>query len=323
MITGKKVLITGGAGFIGTHVAQRLAQANQLTLLDIELNGPLHYSPLANDDRIIKVEGDVRDPEVVNREVAKCQVVLHFASILGVKQVIDNARDTIDTIILGTRNVLEAARHNSQLERLVYISTSEVYGSVMDATEGAPARVGTNNDARLCYASAKLMGEHQVWSYHRDFRLPTVIVRPFNIFGPLRSTGDAIGIFVVKALANRDVVLYGDGSQIRSWCYIEDFCDGMMGCLEAENAIGQDFNIGNPLTGVTIYDLAQRTIRLAGSKSKVTTTPQTFSDIGVRAPNSIRARDILGYSPKFDLEQGLKPTIAWYREHLDDFQHWL
>jgi nucleoside-diphosphate-sugar epimerase len=323
MITGKNVLITGGAGFIGTHVAQRLAHTNRITVLDIDLNGPIRYSPLAHDQRVRMVEGDVRDCETVRREVEKAQVVLHFASILGVKQVIDNARATIDTIVMGTRNVLEAAKHQPHIERIVYISTSEVYGSVMDATEGIPARIGTSNDARLSYASAKLMGEHLTWAYHRDYRLPTIIVRPFNIYGPMRITGDAIGRFVVMALSDRNVTLYGDGSQIRSWCYIDDFCDAMMSCLEADRAVGMDFNVGNPLTGITIYDLAQRTIRLAGSKSHVSTTPHTFSDIGARAPNSSRAREILGYTPRFDMDAGLKPTIAWFREHLDDFQHWL
>ena len=105
-------------------------------------------------------------------------------------------------------------------------------------------------------------------------------------------------------MANKDVTMLGDGSQLRSWCYIDDFCDAMMGCIEQEKAIGEDFNIGNPVTAVTIYDLAARTIRLAKSGSKITTTAHTFSDIGVRAPSSQKARELLGYVPKFDLDAG-------------------
>lgn len=323
MLRDQKILITGGAGFIAVHMAQRLVDHNELTLFDIDLEGPLRYSPLAKDSRVRKVRGDVRDYEQLAGEVAKADIVLHYASIIGVKKVIDNARDTIDTILMGTRNVLEAARKNSRLKRLVNISTSEVYGNVMDATEGAQASVGTGNDARLCYASAKLMGEHIVWAYHRDFQIPTVIVRPFNIYGPQRSASNAVGVFCVKALAGKDVTLHGDGSQLRSWCYVDDFCDAMYACIEEEAAIGQDFNLGNPVTAVTIYDLADRIIRLSGSTSKLITTPHTFSDIGVRAPNSSKARKLLGYNPRFDMDAGLRPTIEWHRRHLDDFRAWM
>jgi len=322
MIKGKKVLITGGAGFIGTHVAERLVADNEITLFDIDLNGPLRYSSLATNPAVRQVDGDVRDYDAVASEVARCDVLLHFASILGVKKVIDNPRPTIDTILTGTRNVLEAASKNKKIERLVNISTSEVYGNIMDATEGAPASVGTGNDARLCYASAKLMGEHLVWAYHRDFGIPTVIIRPFNIFGPRRIASNAVGVFIVKALANSDVTLHGDGSQLRSWCYVDDFTDGIVASIASPKAAGQDFNLGNPVTAVTIYDLAERIIRLSGSKSRLITTPHTFSDIGVRAPNSSKARELLDYNPKFDMDRGLLPTIEWHRRHLEDFRGW-
>ncbi len=324
MIRDKKILITGGAGFIGTHLAERLVPHNEVTLLDNEIeSNTLSYSSLAEDDRVRKVHGDVRDSEVVDGEVSKCDVVLHLASILGVQKVIDNARETIDTITVGTRNVLEAAKKNKHLKRLINISSSEVYGNVMDAVEGTVAMVGTANDARLSYASAKLMGEHLVWAYHRDFGIPTVIIRPFNIYGPMRITANAVSIFVARALAGKDVPIYGDGSQLRSWCYIDDFCEGVLACIESDAASGEDFNLGNPVTATTIYDLAMRTVRLAGSQSRVTPTGSTFSDIGVRAPNSTKARKILGYSPKYDMDAGLLPTIEWHRNHLADFEHWL
>lgn len=323
MVRDKRILITGGCGFIGTHVALRLAEHNRLTLLDIDTDNCLSLSALAGSDSIRVVRGDVRDVELIDREIADCDIILHYASLIGVKHVIANARETIDTIILGTRNVLEAAaRRAGEIDRLVYISTSEVYGNIMNAEEGAAASVGTHNEPRLSYASAKLMGEHQVWAYHRDFGIPTVIVRPFNVFGPLRTASHAIGLFVVKALAGSDLTLFGDGSQLRSWCYVDDFVDAMLGCIENAEAAGEDFNLGNPRTAVTIYDLADRIIRLAGSSSRITTTEHTFSDIGVRAPNSVKARDLLGYVPAYDMDQALVPTIEWYRANLDRFDHW-
>jgi nucleoside-diphosphate-sugar epimerase len=323
MIEGKRVLITGGAGFIGSHVADRLARGNEITLLDINLENVLPYSPLAADDAVRKIQGDVRDADLIRQEVARADIVLHFASLIGVREVIENARATIDTIVVGTSNVLDAARRHGGIERLMYISTSEVYGNIVDAVEDAPASVGTGNDPRLCYASAKLLGEHLVWASRRDHELPTVIIRPFNIFGPRRKVNHAVGLFIVKALAGRDITVHGHGSQLRSWCYIEDFCDGIIACLEKDAAIGQDYNLGNPVTATTIYDLASRIIRLTGSASKIITTPHTYTDIGVRAPNSLKADEHLSYRPKYDMDAGLIPSIAWYREHLEDFGHWL
>ena len=323
MITGKKVLITGGAGFIGTHMAERLADRNEVTLLDIDLANALPYSRLAHDSRVRKVQADVRNAEAVEEEVSRCQVLLHYASILGVRKVIENARDTIDTVLFGTRNVLEAAQRNSRIERIVNISTSEVYGNVMDAREGATASVSTANDARVCYASSKLAAEHIVWAYHRDFKLPTVIVRPFNIFGPMRKTDNAVGRFAVRTVAGKDLTMLGDGSQLRSWCYIDDFCDAMLACIENEKAIGQDFNVGNPVTAVTIYDLAAHTIRLAKSGAKISTTATYLQRYRRPRANSLKARELLGYVPKFDLDAGLVPTIEWYREHQAEFREWL
>jgi UDP-glucose 4-epimerase len=323
MIAGKRIVITGGAGFIGTHIAERLTARNEVALLDIDLDGPLRFSPLAKDSRVLKIEGDVRDEQAVRSAMADADIVLHLASILGVPRVIANARATIDTTVLGTRNVLEAARHGRSLERLVYFSTSEVFGNVTDASEGTSASIGTANDPRLSYAAAKLLGEHMTWAYHRDFGIPTVVVRPFNIYGPRRCAGDAVGLFCVKALAGKDVTLYGNGSQLRSWCYIDDFCDALERCIELPQAIGQDFNIGNPVTATTIYDLAQRIIRLSGSTSRLVAQPCQFTDIGVRAPNSTKVRELLGCEAKVDLESGLAGTIAWYRQHLDEFRQWL
>jgi dTDP-glucose 4,6-dehydratase len=139
----------------------------------------------------------------------------------------------------------------------------------------------------------------------------------------MRNTSNAVSVFAVKAVANKDLVLHGDGSQVRSWCYIADFCEGVLAAAEKPAGAGQDFNIGNPVTASTIYDLAQRIIRLSGSRSRLVTTAHTFSDIGVRAPNMQKARELLSYHPTHDLDAGLTPTIEWFRQHADKFTHWL
>jgi nucleoside-diphosphate-sugar epimerase len=325
MLRNKKILITGGAGFIGSHLALRLADANDVCLLDIQFErNAIRYTSLATHPRVRLVHCNVCDPAAVQREMAGCNYVVHLASLLGVKNVIDNARPTMDTIVLGTRNVLEAAAaQNGNLERLINVSTSEIYGNTTTLGELAPASISAGNDPRMCYSAAKLLGEHMAWAYFRDAGVRVVNVRPFNVYGPWRRTSNAVGVFIVRALAGSDLVMHGDGSQLRSWCYIEDFCDGLLACMEREGAVGQDFNIGNALTTSTIFDLAERVIRMTGSKSKVCLIDRPFSDINVRAPGPEKAARVLNYRPRYGMDEGLRLTIDWHRQHLADFQHWL
>jgi dTDP-glucose 4,6-dehydratase len=138
----------------------------------------------------------------------------------------------------------------------MYFSTSEVFGGMsFRVEEHQPASVGHVNDARWSYSTAKLAGEHLAFAYHREDKLPAVIVRPFNVFGPRRTGDHAVLQFAVRAFRNQPIEIHGDGSQIRSWCYVEDFAEALVRCLERDAAIGQDFNIGNPRNTCTILDL--------------------------------------------------------------------
>ena len=144
--------------------------------------------------------------------------------------------------------------------------------------------------------------------------LPAVTVHPFNVFGPGQIGGGAIRAFIEAALAGRDLTIHGDGSQIRAWCYVDDMVEGCLACLEAPDAVGQAFNIGNPRATVTIYDLAQRINRLAGGTGEITFQPLHYADVELRIPNVEKAREVLGFEAKVDLDEGLAKTIAWYRE---------
>ena len=144
--------------------------------------------------------------------------------------------------------------------------------------------------------------------------LPTVSVRPFNIFGPGQIGGGAIRAFIEAALDGRNLTIHGDGSQIRAWCYVDDMVEGCLACLEVPEAVGQAFNIGNPRATVTIYDLAQRINRLAGGTGEITFQPLHYADVELRIPNVEKAREVLGFEAKVDLDEGLEKTIAWYRE---------
>ena len=177
--------------------------------------------------------------------------------------------------------------------------------------------VGPITEARWSYSMAKLAGEHLVQSYFREAKMPTAIVRPFNVFGPRRTGDYALFRFIMSAIAGKPVEVHGDGSQIRSWCYIEDFCDALVALLERPEAVGEDFNIGNSANTVTVKDLARRVIEIAGSSSDMKSVENPFPDIQIRVPSLEKAQKLLGYNPQYDLNTALALTIDWHREHWD------
>ncbi len=310
----KSILITGGAGFIGTHLALRLADHHHVKLLDKNVaQNSLGHTSLAEHANVQVIVGDVRDQSLVASLMADVDTVVHLASLIGVQYVVDHARDTIDTIVFGTRSVLEAARQHGRLARLINVSTSEVYGDAGATADMALASVSTRNDPRASYASSKLLGEHLAWAYFRDFGVPVVNVRPFNVYGPLQLTSNATNAFITRALTGEKLLVHGDGSQLRTWCYIDDFIAGMLQCLTRPDAVGEDFNLGNPLTTSTVFDLAQRIVRLCGSSSPIELVPRPFSDFAVRLHDWEKASRLLDYAPQVDLDAGLARTIAWHR----------
>jgi UDP-glucose 4-epimerase len=152
-------------------------------------------------------------------------------------------------------------------------------------------------------------------AYHDELGLPTVSVRPFNVYGPGQIGGGAIRAFIETALAGRDLVIHGDGSQIRAWCYVDDMVEALMLALEHPNAVGESFNVGNARSAVTIYDLAQRIKRLTGCPGELVFQPLHYSDVELRIPNVEKARELLGFAAQVELDEGLERTIAWYREN--------
>jgi len=160
---------------------------------------------------------------------------------------------------------------------------------------------------------SKLAGEHMAHAYHDELGLPSVTVHPFNVYGPGQIGGGAIRAFIENAIAGRDLVIHGDGSQIRAWTYVADMVNGVLACLEHEAAAGQAFNIGNPRSSVTIYDLAQRIKRISGADVDIVFQPLHYADVELRIPNVEKARTVLGWEPLVELDEGLEKTIAWYR----------
>ena len=298
-LAGKRVLITGGAGFIGSALAKRLVDRNLVVLFDRGFVGTsATLSSAWGHANIETIEGDILDPAAVAAAVAGADVVVHLAAIVGVKSVLARGRETIEVNFIGTSNLLRAVEQRRDLHRFVYFSTSEVFEmNSFRAGEDTPASIGSVNEARWTYSIAKLAGEHLVHTYHRELDLPTVIVRPFNVFGSLRLGDHAMLRFIVAAMRGDDLEVHGDGTQIRSWCYIDDFVDALLRMIALPQASGEAFNVGNPRNTLTIYELARRVINLLGARSRVRFAAIDFSDIDVRVPRLRKAEELLGFHP--------------------------
>src|SRR5262249_53792405 len=313
-LSGKRVLITGGAGFIGSTVARQLVAANTVIAAD-----NLHREPgagLLEHANFEFRQVDVLDGDAIRELAQGVTHIVHCAAIAGVDTVRESPVRTMRVNMIGTYNVLEAALATKDtLERLVEFSTSEVFGThAINAAEGNVTTIGSVGEARWTYAVSKLAGEHMAHAYHREFGLPCVTVRPFNVYGPGQVGGGAIRAFTEAALAGRDLTIHGDGSQIRAWCYVDDMMRGVLVCLEHPAALGESFNIGNARSTVTIYDLARRIKLLAGAPGEIVFQPLHYADVEIRIPNVDKARELLGFEAHVELDDGLERTIAWYRE---------
>jgi len=318
MLEGKRVFITGGAGFIGTTLARELVERNTVVAFDNLHRDALAATGLADHENFTLVHGDVLDAAAVRDAAHGATHIVHCAAIAGVDTVLESPVRTMRVNVIGTYNVLEAALATGDtLERFVDFSTSEVFGThAFRVQEGQVSTIGSVGEARWTYAVSKLAGEHMAHAYHDELGLPTVTVHPFNVYGPGQIGGGAIRAFIETALRGNELTIHGDGSQIRAWCFVTDMVSGVLACLVRPEAVGQAFNIGNPRSAVTIYDLAQRIKRLMHYDGEIVFQPLHYADVELRIPNVEKALELLGWEPQVELDDGLEKTIAWYRERL-------
>lgn len=290
---------------------------NNIVVYDNFHRDTLSGSDLNGHPRIKVIKGDVLDYAALENAMAGSDAVIHAAGIAGIDTVIKDPVKTMRVNMLGTANVLEAARINHVSDRVIDFSTSEVFGSMAFRSSEDDATVaGSAGEARWTYAVSKLAGEHLAHAYHRQFGLPVVTVRPFNVYGPGQTGEGAIQIFIKKALRNETIRIDGDGNQIRAWCFVDDFVDCIMKCLDSPNAIGESFNIGNARAVITILGLAHTVCRVLGSSSKIEHEPPLSADIAIRIPSVDKSSKLLGFKAKVDLEEGIIKTSEWMRSFI-------
>ena len=317
-----KYLVTGGSGFVGSHLCERLlADGNHVLVLDNLSTGRYgNISHLEGKPGFELRVGSVNDYALVEECVRECQAVYHLASAVGVRLIVDQPVLTIESIVNGTDNVLRASSRYRR--RVLITSTSEVYGKSdkLPFREDGDSVIGATTTRRWAYACAKALDEFLGLAHWHETRLPVVIVRLFNTVGP-RQTGQygmVIPRFVHQALKGEPITVYGDGSQSRCFGHVQDIIGGIVGLMNHSESVGQVFNIGNDQE-TSILDLARRVMELTGSKSEIKIIPFSeaypagFEDMQRRIPDLSKIRKTIGYEPKRDLDQILNDVIAQFQ----------
>jgi len=308
-----RILVTGGAGFIGSHLCERLLdEGHQVICLDNLCTGDLGNLENINDSPSFRfVLADAI--EVVNLEV---DAVAHLASPASP---VDYSRMAVETMLvnsMGTYQGLELARKNKA--RFVLASTSEVYGDPLEVPQEEGYHGNVNPiGPRACYDESKRFAEALTSSYHRIYGMKTVVVRIFNTFGPRmrKEDGRVVPNFIQQALTGRPLTVYGDGTQTRSFCYVDDLVEGLYRAMNVEAAVGEVINLGNDQE-MTILELAERVMSVTGSSSEITYLPLPEDDPKRRRPDLEKAKAVLSWEPKTSLEEGLSKVIEWFGEEL-------
>ncbi|HEM62317.1 MAG TPA: NAD-dependent epimerase/dehydratase family protein [Chloroflexi bacterium] len=318
-----KVLITGGAGYIGSHLVDRvLADGHEVVVLDnLSLGKMANIDHNLHSDRFRFVEGDILDAGLVGELVARCELIYHLAAVVGVRYVLDDPLQTMMTNVWGTDNVLKAACNGAR--RVVLASSSEVFGKAgaLPLREDGDRLLGPTSVSRWCYSVGKALDEHLALAYHRQRGLWVTVLRYFNSYGPRldpQGYGSVVAKFINQALDGRPITVHGDGGQSRCFTYVQDTVEGTRLAAEVSAADGEVFNIGRA-EETPILELAELVRDLAGSSSEIVSVPyeleygEFFEDTPRRVPATDKAERILGFVAGVALRDGLQRTIDWFR----------
>lgn len=321
----KRVLITGGAGFIGSHLAETLIEAgHHVTVIDDLSTGLFsNIAHLEGSDRFRLYVDTIRDEPLMERLMESCHLVYHLASTVGVKLIMDKPVETIDNIYQGTEVVLRMARRYRN--RVLITSTSEVYGKSEDVPylEDGDRLEGATSKHRWAYASAKALDEFLALAHWKESRLPVVLTRLFNTVGPRQQGqyGMVLPRFVESAIHDRPLLVHGDGSQSRCFCHVDDVVTGLTGLMNCESAAGQVYNLGSN-EEVSILQLAERVIELVGSESAIEFESYEavygpgFEDMRRRIPSTEKANKAIGWKITRSLDDTIHSVTEDIRSRL-------
>lgn len=305
-VSGERVLVTGGAGFIGSHLVEEFARGNDAWVLDDFSSGRRNWLP--DDVRVF--EGDVRDTELVAAAMADADLVFHEAAQVSVDRSVEDPEASHDTNVGGTLQVLEAARDEDA--RVVVASSAAIYGEpeTVPVSEDAPKR------PRSPYGLEKLTADHYTRLYHELYELETVALRYFNVYGPRQSGGQYSGVidtFVRQALAGEALTIHGDGEQTRDFVHVADVMRANLAAAGSEAAVGKAVNVGTG-RAVSVRELAELVVEVTGSDSDIVHTEPRPGDIAQSQADIARAKEVLDFEAAVPIESGLTDLVDWYRE---------
>ena len=313
-----KFLVTGGAGFIGSHLTEKLIQRkDEVIILDNLSTGmPTNLTNIQNN--VDLVNGDVLDKKLVDNLVNQCDYVIHLAAALGVFNIVNKPLESLRTNLMGTENLLESANKNSK--PILIASTSEIYGKndKVPLNEEDDRIIGHPLKSRWSYSEAKAVDESLAYFYYLENKLPIRILRFFNTVGPRQvgQYGMVVPRFVTAALRNEPIQVYGSGDQIRCFCHVDDAVRALLLVMDSDKAIGQVFNVGNNQQ-ISIVELAKKVIEITNSSSKIERIaykdayPDGFEDMQRRVPDISKIKSVLGWSPEIGLDQIIKDISAF------------
>jgi len=313
----KTALVTGGGGFIGSYLTERLVHRGvSVRVFDnfwrgSELNLKSVY------DKIDRVKGDIRNPDQVNTAMKGVDTVYHLASIQGTKFFYEYPDLVLETGLLGNLNVAKAAGHND-VKRLIYASSSEVYGepTIFPTPENHQLVVADPSNPRWSYSTTKIAGEVIFKNFSRKMGFSSTILRIHNAYGPRMGWQHVIPEFCRRIVLGEEFVIQGDGSETRSFCFVSDIVDGMILAGEREEARNETFNLGSDVLEISVNELAKRLMTIAGVSLAPRYVPRLAGSTPRRKPDISRIRNVLGYEPRVSLDEGLETTFRWYKKEI-------
>jgi len=321
-LTGKKVLVTGAGGFIGSHLVEELVRkgANVSCFLKYDSKGGLgNLTKIPKEifDKLEIIRDDLRDIESVKKAVENCDVIFHLGALISIPYSYENPRGYVETNIIGTLNILEAAKNNKNIKKIVITSTSEVYGTALYS----PIDEKHPLQAQSPYAASKIASDKLAESFAKSFNLPITIIRPFNAYGPRQSIRAVIPTIIHQALIS-DRIKLGSLDPKRDFTFVEDTVKGFIKIAESENSIGEVINIGSG-KAVSIGEVVETIKSILNKNFEIETDPNKIrpekSEVKLLICDNKKAKEIIGWEPNVSLKEGLNEVINYIRKNLYDY----